>query len=216
MLRLKSLLLLGAVTIPAVAFTFGGWAVTTVEDVPEYAVAGKPFDVTYTVRQHGHGLMNGLFGSVSSRSGSAAQTANAAGLGQGRYRATVTIPSAGTWDVKINNGFMPASGFMLPLKVIAANASTPAPMPAVDRGHQLFVAKGCVTCHTHQLTKSFNTPAKVGPDLSEPKFTAAYLTRFLANPAIKTDWRSDNRMPNLGLTPAEVSALIAFLNQANP
>ena len=50
---MKRLLMVAAISIPAAAFTFGGWAVTTVEDVPEYAIAGQPFDITYSVRQHG-------------------------------------------------------------------------------------------------------------------------------------------------------------------
>ena len=210
---MKSLLLLAVVTIPAAAFTFGGWAVTTVEDVPEYAVAGKPFDITYTVRQHGFGLLSDLSGVISARSGAARQKTGAAALGEGMYRARVTIPTAGTWDMKIDNGFTPKSGFMLPLKVVAATERAPTPMSAYDRGHQLFVAKGCVTCHTHQLTKGFNV-GNIGPDLSEPKFAAEYLGRFLANPSIKKDWRSDQRMPNLGLKPAEIAALTAFLNKA--
>jgi mono/diheme cytochrome c family protein len=210
-LRTKSLLLLTAVTIPAAAFTFGGWAVTTVEDVPEYAVAGKPFDVTYTVRQHGFSLVTRLAGVVTVLSGSRAKDFGAVELGEGMYRSKVTIPEAGDWDLTVSTGFMKA-GITMPLEVVAANAPAPPPMSAHDRGRQLFVAKGCVTCHTHQLTKGFNS-TNLGPDLSEPKFTAAYLARFLANPSIKTDWRSPNRMPDLGLRPAEIGALVAFLNQ---
>jgi hypothetical protein len=208
---MKSLLLLTAVTIPAAAFTFGGWAVTTVEDVPEYAVAGKPFDITYTVRQHGFSLVTKLAGVVTLSSGSQAKDFGAVELGEGMYRSKVTIPATGDWDLTVSTGFMKA-GVTMPLKVVAANAPTPAPMPAYDRGHQLFVAKGCVTCHAHQLTKDFNS-TNLGPELSEPKFTAGYLTRFLANPNVKTDWRTPNRMPDLGLKPAEITALVAFLNQ---
>jgi mono/diheme cytochrome c family protein len=210
--RIKSLLLVAAVTVPAAAFTFGGWAITTVEDVPEYAVAGKPFDITYTVRQHGQSIMTNLSGKVSASSGLTTKNADATSLGEGVYRARLTIPKAGDWDVEIETGFMGSKGAMLPLKVIAANASVPAPMSAFDRGHQLYVAKGCASCHSHQLTKSFNR-MNMGPDLTEPKFASAYLERFLANPSIKKDWKNGFPMPNIGLKPAEVTALVAFLNQ---
>ena len=208
---MKRLWLVAAVSIPAAAFSFGGWAVTTVEDVPEYVVAGRPFDLTYSVRQHGTSLLTRLGGAVTISSGRTAQNFAAVEQGEGMYRSRVTIPSAGTWDVAITTGFM-GSGVTIPLKVIAADAAAPAPMAAYDRGQQLFVAKGCATCHTHQLTKDLNS-VKAGPDLSEPKFTAAYLSRFLANPNVKTDWKTPQRMPNLGLKPTEVSALVAFLNQ---
>ena len=209
---MKRHLFIAAVSIPAAAFSFGGWAVTTVEDVPEFAVAGKPFDLTDSVRQHGFSLLTRLPGAVTVSSGREAKNFGATELGEGMYRARITIPTAGTWDMKIQNGFMPKSGYMLPLKVVAANAPAPAPMPAYDRGHQLFLAKGCVTCHTHQLTKDFNV-VTVGPDLSEPKYAAGYLTKFLANPSVKTDWRTDARMPQLGLKAAEINALVAFLNR---
>ena len=210
--RMKSLLLVGAITIPAAAFTFGGWAVTTVEDVPEYAVAGKPFDITYSVRQHGMSLTSGLSGKVNVRSDGITKSASATGLGEGMYKATVTIPTAGTWDMQIETGFWGSKSALLPLRVVAANAPAPAALLPYDRGHQLFVAKGCASCHAHQLTKEYGL-VNSATDLSEPKFAAAYLQRFLANPAVKTDWKTGNRMPNLGLKPAEINALVAFLNQ---
>jgi cytochrome c2 len=113
--------------------------------------------------------------------------------------------------MQIETGFGPSKA-IVPLRVVAANAPAPAPLLPYDRGHQLFVAKGCVSCHSHLVTKEFNL-TNLGPDLTEPKFAAAYLQRFLANPAVKTDWKSGNRMPNLGLKPAEITALVAFLNQ---
>ena len=208
---MKRLLLVAAVSIPVMAFGFGGWAITTVEDVPEYVVAGKPFDLSYSVRQHGVSLLTRLGGAVTITSGRNAKNFATVELGEGMYRSRITIPTAGTWDVNISTGFM-NSGVTLPLKVIAADAATPAPMSAFERGQQLFVAKGCASCHTHQLTKDV-TVAQIGPDLSEPKFAAPYLERFLTNPSIKTDWRNSNRMPNLGLKQAEITALVAFLNK---
>src|SRR5215213_8884921 len=98
---MKRLLLVAAISIPAVAFTFGGWAVTTVENVPEYAVAGKPFELTYTVRQHGKTLLTGLAGTVTATSGSETKIFGALGVGEGMYRSTITIPKPGEWDLTI-------------------------------------------------------------------------------------------------------------------
>jgi hypothetical protein len=213
--RARRLLLAGVVIVPGSAFMFGGWAVTTVEDVPEYAVAGRPLDLKYTVRQHGMTPLGGLNGKVVVRDAAGAVKnfgAVPALTSDGGYQASITFDRPGTYDVRINDGFTQLGGQMLPLKVVAAGPPVPAPMSAYDRGHQLYLAKGCATCHSHQLTEEIFT-SKAGPDLSEPKFAASYLTRFLTDPATKKDWKTANRMPNLGLRPAEVTALVAFLNQ---
>ena len=209
---MKGLLLVTAVSIPAVTFSFGGWAVTTVENVPEYVVAGKPFEVAYSVRQHGFTLLSRLSGTITVSAGNAARNFAAVEAGEGMYKSQVTIPSSGLWTVQISNGFLPGSGTRFTVRAVAESSPAPSPMPAAERGQQLFLAKGCANCHTHQLTKDFSK-ADVGPDLSEPKFSNAYLARFLANPNVKTDWKSAARMPNLGIKPAEIAALTAFLNR---
>jgi hypothetical protein len=52
--------LFGILLVPALAFTFGGWAVITVDDLPDYVVAGKQMDVGFVIRQHGVTLLPGL------------------------------------------------------------------------------------------------------------------------------------------------------------
>jgi cytochrome c2 len=210
--RAKHLALIGLLVVPIAAFRFGGWAIVTVHDVPEYAVAGTPVEFVYDVRQHGVTLRDDVEGSIEATLAGAKVGAGATSMGKGRYRATLTFPRAGTWKVRISSGWGPIGGEMEPLTVIAKGAATPAPMSPYNRGKQLFVAKGCVTCHSHQLTADY-THANVGPDLSEPKFMSAYLTKFLADPSIKTNWANSNRMPDLGLKPAEITALVAFLNR---
>ncbi len=210
---MKRLLMLAAVVVPATTYAvFGGWAVTTVENVPEFAVTGKPFDLTYTVRQHGHTPLTNLKGMITVSAGDISRSFDVTEIGEGMYKSQVTLPASGKWTVRIHAGFGERSGTTLTIPSRGSLDASPLPMLPYDRGRQLFVVKGCATCHSHQLTKDFNL-VQVGPDLSEPKFAAAYLTRFLANPAIKTDWRNDNRMPNLGLKPDEISALVAFLNK---
>ena len=208
---MKHLLLVTAVSIPAAALSFGGWASTTVENVPEFAITGKPIDITYTVRQHGMTLLSKLNGTVTISAGDYSRTFAAFEVGEGMYRTQITIPNAGLWTVRIRNGFGDRSGTSFTLDSRGATSAIPSMQP-YDRGRQLFAAKGCANCHSHQLTKNL-LATQAGPDLSEPKFANAYLARFLANPNIKTDWKSEARMPNLGLKPAEIAALSAFLNQ---
>ena len=75
----------------------------------------------------------------------------------------------------------------------------------------MFVAQGCVTCHVHRDVGISGELADFGPDLTNRKFPAAYLAKFLANPAIKPA-TSGKRMPNPGLREKDIAPLIAFIN----
>ena len=46
------------------AVLVGGWAVVTLDDVPDAVVAGKPVTLTFTVRQHGHTLLDNVRPSI--------------------------------------------------------------------------------------------------------------------------------------------------------
>lgn len=200
--------LLAATTISA-----GGWAVVTVETLPEYVRARRRFTLEYTVRQHGVRLLNGLRGSVEARGGS--QTVNAdarPGARPGSYVATLTIPEPGRWSVTIQSGFGGHGTLALqPLNVIDGTA-LPAPLVPSERGHHLFVAKGCATCH-RIAGRPVAGPGGVGPELVPGKFQANYLASILSNPGLLADSpRSPFRMPNLGLERDEIQALVAFLS----
>ena len=55
------------IVLPAMAYGAGGWAIVTVDDVPEYLVAGKPTEIGFTVRQHGATPLNGLQARIDGR-----------------------------------------------------------------------------------------------------------------------------------------------------
>src|SRR5213596_196340 len=95
-----------AAALSTVAFTnFGGWAVATVESVPDYIVAGKPVDLTFTVRQHGYTLRSDLKPSIEAKSGWRTVSGSAWALSaEGMYRGTITVPSPGDWTITVNSG----------------------------------------------------------------------------------------------------------------
>jgi cytochrome c2 len=189
----------------------GGWAVVSVQDLPDYAVAGQPVTLTYTVRQHGNNLLDDLKGSVAARSGSAKVDVSAKATGQpGTYAATFTLPNAGDWAVTIESGFGRSRVASIPIRALEAGTKTLPVMAPDERGRRLFVAKGCVTCHTHSDSKA--DFGEVGPELTGKKFAPTYLAEFLANPSIKPPTVKDVRMPNLNLKQQEISALVAFIN----
>ena len=47
----------------------GGWMIMTLRDLPEYAVAGKPIQLTFMVREHGVSPLDGLTPKIAAKSG---------------------------------------------------------------------------------------------------------------------------------------------------
>ena len=195
------------------AISAGGWAVITVDDVPEYIRANQPVTIRYTVLQHGARPVNGLNGRIEARAGGREVLAHAhAGTEEGHYTATVTLPDPGEWSLTIHSGFAGHSALaLLPLRVVDGTAR-PSPMSAEERGRQLFVAKGCVTCHSVSGTDLPGT-IRQGPPLLPHKYESGFLARILANPAsIPRAAGYPFRMPNLSLDSTEIDALVAFIN----
>jgi mono/diheme cytochrome c family protein len=200
------------VLLTLLAVHFGGWAVITLEDLPDQVVVGQPVTLTFAVRQHGRTLLNGLSPRVEAKGGGQTVRAAAApATGTGRYAASLTLPNAGTWTITVYSGFGNGNVTLMPLP--AVNPGRAASEPALaTRGQRLFVAKGCLTCHVHEAVQGSGT-VKVGPDLSGRRYASEYLQRFLADPSIATTRAvSGEEMPNLNLAPREIAALAAFIN----
>jgi cytochrome c2 len=86
-----------------------------------------------------------------------------------------------------------------------------APLSEPERGRRMFAAKGCVSCHVHRSVGITGEAANFGPELTNRRFSASYLTRFLADPSIKPP-TNGKRMPDLGLREKDIEPLVAFLN----
>lgn len=197
--------------VTAIAAAYGGWATITVETLPGYVVAGKTTNLTFAVRQHGEDLLSNLQPRLEMRSGSSAKQVLAVRTNRdGYYTAALNVPAAGQWDVTIHSGFGKSKLELLPITAIR-NGAQPVAFTHQQRGRQLFAAKGCVSCHTHAQVSGSGT-YDVGPDLTERRLASDYLEKFLANPAIKRATPGKPRMPNLELKPAEIAALVAFVN----
>ena len=82
----------------------------------------------------------------------------------------------------------------------------------VEFGKQLFIAKGCITCH-------YNSKAETSEDYLTVEMGAPNLSKFSAVPEVlrmrlkdPSSVKSDTNMPKLTLSDAEIEALIAFIN----
>jgi hypothetical protein len=194
------------------ALTAGGWATVSIENAPDYLAAGKPTALTLRIRQHGARPLGGLKPEMVARSGGREvagrvwETPTA-----GTYRAAITVPSAGEWTLHIASGFGASSGQTLPWSAVESPDRQP-PLAAYDRGRMTFASRGCVSCHVHGAVAVAGQLSSTGPELTNRRFAADYLAKFLADPSIKPKSPSSMEMPNPELQPREIAALVAFLN----
>lgn len=282
--RIATALVITLLFISVMPVFAGGWAVITLDQLPGDLVAGQPYTIGFTVRQHGVTLMDGLYPTITANLNKETEfIIDARSDGKpGHYTATMTFPKEGEWSWSIQaftmHQPMPTLTVAAPLEVavpkaepiapfiqwlwivrglalagvfvgvvlslrqrnrwamaltvlclVAGTASfiTGAAVPAVEAqsvsssnsslsqvelGRQLFLAKGCVTCHTNSRAASSSDYWTIGmgaPDLSKFSANSEVITMRLKDP---TSVKSDTKMPNLELHKDEIEALVAFLN----
>lgn len=201
MLKLVSVLITGLAAM-------GGWAVVTVEDLPEYLVAGQQYTLEFQVRQHGKHLLTDLRPRLEMRSsqhdlGTVAAVQRGA---TGTYAVTFTAPTVDRLELTINSGFGDTRLRLYPIAVMPSGASRPA-MSVAERGQALFVAKGCNACHANSdlRNRPENRELAVGPALGGRQLPTQLVTQKMQQPASEI-------MPELGLTDSEVAAIAAFVS----
>jgi cytochrome c2 len=92
----------------------------------------------------------------------------------------------------------------------AGTASPIAPTAQQQLGENLFIAKGCVTCHNNSRVRyEGNIMIGAGPDMTHYGADPDYLRSWLKDPS---SIKPNTMMPNLDLKQEEIEALIAFLN----
>ena len=94
----------------------------------------------------------------------------------------------------------------------ASEAMVESSIPQVEVGRQLFIAKGCITCHVNSKVagnSEYLTIDVGAPNLSNFSASPEILFIRLKDPAAA---KSDTQMPDLGLKEMEIEALIAFIN----
>ena len=94
----------------------------------------------------------------------------------------------------------------------ASEVMVDASIPQVELGRQLFIVKGCITCHVNSKAtrdSEYWTIEMGAPNLSNFSASPEILFLRLKDPAAA---KSDAKMPNLGLKKTEIEALIAFIN----
>ena len=103
----RSLVVLALLVSAAAGVSAGGWSVITLADFPDYAMAGKPLTLTFSVRQHGQTLIGGLKPSVqASTPGAPLVVVRATPASRpGEYTATLDLDRVGDWSIVVDGGF---------------------------------------------------------------------------------------------------------------
>jgi hypothetical protein len=201
----RSIVAVAVLTVAITAAYAGGWSIITLNHLPDYAIAGKPIPLTFSVRQHGSTLISDLKPTLRAVTAAGLEVKAAATPTQhpGEYTATLVFPAPGDWTIKIDGGFNPEdktraynSVTLRPLIVIHGDGSTRVSVSKGARGDALFVAKGCVGCHSDSARNVKHTQL-AAPDLK----------KFLADPGT-----AGVEMPDLKLKEDEIAALVAFIN----
>jgi hypothetical protein len=207
--RVLATVVVAVVALSIAHIQAGGWAVVTLDDLPQQFVVGESTTLKFSVRQHGIRLLPGLSPSVSAWADGRQVDASAVASEPGYYEARLTLPRAGQWHITIDSGFLGNRLTLRPVK--AASTAAAVDTPLGDRGLDLFVAKGCNSCHYHADTK-MQPIARIGEDLTGKRYSDMLLTAMLTNPSMLPK-RDIWGMPDLKLRPQEVAALVAFINK---
>lgn len=206
--------------LPATPTAFGGWTVITVRDLPEYLEVGASTKLEFDIRQHGRTLMNDRSPTVTlKKAGSGLLSkkqrfAAARAAEPGRYIATVTPADAGMVEITIDADWYGSDVTLVPMPVVA-RGEKPAPLATQDRGRQLFVAAGCVTCHAKgdDAQVRERKVIAVGPALTGRQFPVEWLAQKITDPAsLRVGTGQDAIMPTLGLSERDISALVSYVN----
>lgn len=203
---------LSAALVTGIAAFYGGWATVTIENLPDQLTVGQPYNLTFSIRQHGDRLIEDLSPRVELQSGKRDVVARAVATNRpGYYTATVNVPTPGEWQATVQTNFGKSHLELMPITAVRRGARAVS-LTEPERGQRLFVAKGCASCHQHARVARSGT-FNVGPDLTTRRFTGDYLNKFLDDPSIKPP-TTEARMPDLNLQPREIAALSAFLMES--
>lgn len=142
------------------------------------------------------------------------------GLAAAGFGLVALIRTRRVW-ARLSAGAMMLGAAMLAIAGFALPAGTPQPRSAfaatpAQQGQALFLAKGCVMCHSHATVRALRAKAlgefnsfSTDRDLTNFTATPEYLRAWLTNPKLI---KPETLMPKLDLSAGEIDALIAFLS----
>ena len=106
----------------------GGWAVITLDELPNNIVAGTPLSISFMVRQHGRTPMSDLTPTITAHLSNSTEAIVVEAKPEGKtghYVAALTFPKAGNWEWRIQAFTMDQPMPVLSVSAPVASASQP-------------------------------------------------------------------------------------------
>lgn len=103
----------------------GGSATVTIVSAPKEVVAGKTFDLVFAVRNDYPSMRRSVEPTVKAVCGDRVVTLTAVEVKDGRYKASLTLPSEGDWTVTVDSRFCHTN-----MKALSLKASAPKSQPS--------------------------------------------------------------------------------------
>jgi len=214
-------MLFGAVALLMAATPyFGGWAVTTVHELPSHFVVGQQTTLTFSVRQHGVNLVSGLTPVLLAKRADAGLLTRATRIdarsttNAGIYTVAFTPTEAGDVLLTIDNGW-PQKLELRPIPVVAATAAPPR-IANAERGRALFVAAGCNSCHVKADDAALlhaDDVIAIGPALTGRTWPSDVVVKKLMDPAsVLVGPGQRSRMPRLEVSSENAALIAEYLN----
>jgi mono/diheme cytochrome c family protein len=124
MAAICALLIVLSLMIPAFG---GGWAVVTLDRLPDQVIAGEPVSISFMLR--GHGVTPVTTGGLSIEanhleSGERLSVSAVSGDSEGHYTAVLTFPRPGTWEWGVSIGPYSFTQSMPTLEVLSAELAS--------------------------------------------------------------------------------------------
>src|SRR6266545_3467509 len=161
----------------------GGWAITTLDELPATITAGETYSVGYTIRQHGFSPVattQSALEIADAMGGSRAHFVGSADGPAGHYVAKVHFPRAGEWVWSVDQApFQPQQLGTLTVQAIAAPAPAPVgqPAPAVTVPEPAPVVSEAAPAHD---ASGWPMPLRVGLPLATILAVAIFSWRVIA------------------------------------
>lgn len=190
-----------ALFVLAVPVLAGGWAVVTLNDLPDHAVVGQPLNIDFAIRQHGKtpwvSDAVAIQAVQSESSASFSVKAVADPETPGHYTASLNFPKTGRWSWAIRSGLFPdeqpmpdlevinpvgvspvnKDGVSIPLLAGLAGLAATAVIGLVFRRKQTLLAAGamivCLAVSVFAFTRAVGAARAAAdiPSISTPDFT---------------------------------------------
>jgi hypothetical protein len=97
----------GLLMLAAPAAVAGGWAITSMDELPGEFRAGETYQLGYTILQHGKTPVDGAMTEITARNTATGETLRFVGEADGKpghYVAEVTFPQGGSWTWSVTQG----------------------------------------------------------------------------------------------------------------